>query len=166
MYKKFPWLWLLALAASVSYFLITYSGLPERVATHFDLSGAPNGFMTKDGYLSFFITFTLFLNVLFGVLFLFLKKIPFALVNVPRKDYWAANPERMVALHQRLGAVLALIATFMNCVFLFTVQIVYQANTSDATFQIPLNGGVFFILLGSVFMVIFAFLILRPPQEA
>lgn len=165
MSKKLPWFWLTALAASGTYFLLTYGGLPERVATHFNAAGNPNGFMTKDGYLAFFITYTLFLNVLFGAAFLFVKKIPVALLNIPRKDYWTSTPERMEVLHQKLEAVLALIASYINCTFLFTVQVVFQANSPNAAFQIPINGGVFFILLGALCLVIFVFLILRPPSD-
>ena len=166
MSKKLSWLWLFFLLASISYFFMTYGSLPDQVATHFNAAGNPNGYMTKDSYLSFFLTFTLLMNLVFGAALLTLKKIPVALINIPRKDYWTANPERMEALHQKLGAVLALVATFMNCVFLFTVQVVYQANTPNVAFQVPLNGGVFFILLGVLCLVVFAFLVLRPPQDS
>ncbi|SRR5579871_2111002 len=165
MSKKLPWLWPLALAASAAYFFLTYGSLPEKVATHFDASGNPNGFQTKDGYLFFFIQFTLMLNALLGAVFFLLKKIPVSRMNLPRKDYWTSSPERMDVLHQKLGAVLALVATYMNCAFIFAVQAVYQVNTPNAALQIPVNGGVFFILLGALFMVVFAFLILRPPPE-
>src|SRR5579862_2196900 len=114
MLKKLPWVWLAALAASTIYFFMTYGDLPGNVATHFDISGKPNGFMTKDGYLSFFVTFTLVLNGVFGASFLLVKKIPMALVNIPRKDYWTANPQRVETLHRKLGGILSLVAAYMN----------------------------------------------------
>jgi uncharacterized membrane protein len=42
------------LMAAVAAFVIATSGsLPERVASHFDGAGNPNGYMTRDGYRTF-----------------------------------------------------------------------------------------------------------------
>lgn len=41
------------LAGTAAFLVATVDRLPEVVATHFDASGRPNGWMTRGGYLAF-----------------------------------------------------------------------------------------------------------------
>src|SRR5450631_3005064 len=67
--------------------------LPDRMASHFAASGAPNGWMSKT---QFFIVFAVvFLPALFVEFWLHRKieKTPGARINLPNKEFWLA-PER------------------------------------------------------------------------
>ena len=68
--------------------------LPERVATHFDAAGRPNGWMTRPAD----ITFTACLG--FGLAFVMIglmysiRFMPASLINLPHHDYWLAAERR------------------------------------------------------------------------
>jgi hypothetical protein len=47
----------LSLPATVVLYALTWNQLPARLATHFDFSGHPNGWMSREGSLVFFILF-------------------------------------------------------------------------------------------------------------
>ena len=67
--------------------------MPERVATHFNGSGEPNGWMSRSANQMFMLAFGLAFP-LFVVLLCYLTRfLPSGLVNIPRRDYWLA-PER------------------------------------------------------------------------
>ena len=70
-----------------------YPRLPDRIATHFDGAGHPNGWSSKD-------SFGIIMAVILGLFLLpmlvtiaIVGKVPDHLINLPRKDYWLA-PER------------------------------------------------------------------------
>ncbi len=165
MVKKAAWVWLLAFGVTTAYFFGTYGNLPDRLATHFDAVGNPNGFQTKTGYLVFSLTFNFMINALLGLVSLLVSRIPVSRMNIPNKDYWLAQPERAAELRRRVTAILAFAAIFTNAAFLFAEQVVYQQNTPDPLWKIPINGGVFLLLAGSVALVIFSLLVLRPSEK-
>src|SRR5947208_16981186 len=47
----------LSLPATVVLYALAWDQLPARLATHFDFSGHPNGWMSREGSLVFFILF-------------------------------------------------------------------------------------------------------------
>ena len=75
------------------FIVYTSQVLPERVATHFGVGNEANGWMSRNGYVSFILAFTVgvvaFLVFVTGAL---LARFPHW-TNVPNRDYWLA-PER------------------------------------------------------------------------
>lgn len=69
------------------------SQLPEKVATHFNLSGTANGWMTKRQHLLFTSSFGIGLPLVLVGIFAFVSLLPARLVNIPNREYWLA-PER------------------------------------------------------------------------
>jgi len=68
--------------------------LPERVATHFNGAGQPDGWMTRTTHLMFMgifgLIFPLFLiGICWGTRFL-----PVGLVNIPHREYWLASERK------------------------------------------------------------------------
>ncbi len=89
----------------------TAAQLPERVATHFGMDGAPNGWMTRAGHVRFTtltgIGSSGFVLAVFG----FIRWCGDAGLNIPNKEYWIA-PERREATYefvQRQGFLFACI---------------------------------------------------------
>ena len=76
-----------------SYLLFSVSHLPDCVATHFNGSGQPNGWMNRPTYLLFTAVFGFaFPLFLVGICFI-VRFLPVRYYNIPRRDYWLA-PER------------------------------------------------------------------------
>lgn len=164
MTRMLGWMWLAVLALTLFYLFSTQGSLPGNLAVHFDLEGRPNGWMQKDAFLKSFIPMILLVNGIFGLLSAFIGRVPLESMNLPYKAQWISTPDRRAELYARLKGIPALTGVFINIVFLFAVQVVYQQNVPGAPFQIPLNGGVFMLLACSVLMVSSLFLLFRPPQ--
>jgi uncharacterized membrane protein len=97
--------------------VVLWPSLPERVATHFNTSGVPNGWSSRSGLVR-----VLGLPVaLFTALFVaagWLDRIPARFMNLPRREYWLA-PERREATYAALrdGLRWFLLVTFATLGF-------------------------------------------------
>jgi uncharacterized membrane protein len=80
-------------AGFVGFVFVSAGQLPERVATHFNAHGQPNGWMSRSGHILFVFILGTVLPVLIIGLLSFVRSLPAALINVPNRDYWLA-PER------------------------------------------------------------------------
>jgi serine/threonine-protein kinase len=104
----------IALGATI---ISTTATLPPRVATHFAVGGAPNGWMTRDGYLVFMLAFALAVPwFVFAMTVLLPSRFP-RMSNLPNRDYWLA-PERIDATLDTLrtfgAGVALLVAVFLG----------------------------------------------------
>ncbi len=101
--------------------------LPERVASHFDGEGRANGWSSRGTFWGLYGGVVGLLAGIFLIVPAILRRIPPALINMPRKDYWLA-PER----RERTLAVFGAQLTWFGCaslVFLVALmQLVIQAN--------------------------------------
>ena len=74
--------------------VISFSLLPERVATHFNGRGDPNGWMSRPAHLLFMSLFaTLFTLFLMGLGFAS-RSLPADLINIPNRNYWLTESRR------------------------------------------------------------------------
>jgi uncharacterized membrane protein len=71
----------------------TYQQWPESVATHFDLSGNPNGWMDRIPNIVAYVALGFALPLMIYGLFCLASVFPTHLVNIPHRAYWLA-PER------------------------------------------------------------------------
>ena len=113
---------LLVLAAAV--FVITHfmwiAQMPERVASHFNAAGKPNGWMTRGQHSGFMLLFGLGEPAFVLTLIWAMKFLPANLLNVPKPDYWRA-PENypkacaiMLTWAQTLAVAMLIWNTFFN----------------------------------------------------
>jgi ABC-type Fe3+ transport system permease subunit len=77
------------------------SQLPSRVATHFNGSGQPDGWMSRDDHLRWMTLFGLGFPLLVPVLVSFSRLLPDSLYNIPNREYWL-GPERRTETHSYL----------------------------------------------------------------
>ncbi len=97
---RLPWFLFatILLIASISWWH-AYPELPERIASHFNGAGVPNGWMTKDQ----FFTLNAFLvgMAVFTGLFppFMIAKVDPSLINLPNKDYWLAPGSMLQPWH-------------------------------------------------------------------
>ena len=68
--------------------------LPNRVATHFDGSGRPDGWMSRDSHLRFMVVFGLAFPLFVPAIVFASRFLPDRLYNLPHRDYWLAPTRR------------------------------------------------------------------------
>jgi len=85
---------LFALVLAALVFVITHfiwlGDLPQRLATHFDRAGKPNGWMTRQDHGLWMLLSGLGLPFFILCLIWLMRFLPSSLLNVPRPDYWRA----------------------------------------------------------------------------
>lgn len=135
---------LLALAVTAQA-LWQHDRLPERVATHFNLAGQADGWMSRDNQTKAHIGLVLFIAVLLEGLARLSPRLPDSLVNLPHRDYWLA-PERRAATHAWIAGLLRLIGCVLMAFFLALFHLVYRANL-NAT---PMLTGPAGLLVGGL----------------
>ena len=89
---KFPrlplYVWLFTVALCVFSVATSFPSLPERLATHFDAAGHPNGWSSRTAYVAFFPSFTLGVSGFVLGLTYAIRFFPASTLNVPHSDYW------------------------------------------------------------------------------
>ena len=93
--RKFPpLLFAMLLGGAAVFILVLTRQLPELVAIHFDASGRPNGFTTREGCRDFMLLSTLGAPLLIVIATSLVPRLlPGSMINIPNRDYWLA-PER------------------------------------------------------------------------
>jgi hypothetical protein len=81
---------------------LSSDSLPSRIATHFDLHGAPNGWMSKSGFMTFSIGF-LWLAIIGGILII-------QNVMVPQESFTTPMFILGATVGLQVGAFFAIIA--------------------------------------------------------
>jgi len=69
---------------------IDFPQLPERVATHFDLSGSANGWMSRPDHMISMVCMGFGLPTFISVIMLLMRVLPSSTLNVPHSAYWRA----------------------------------------------------------------------------
>src|SRR5215813_8923472 len=83
-----------AVLIAVAWFIMTTTEhLSETVATHFGSGFLANGWMQREGYLTFSLTFATVLPAIVAGIVGWLPRIFPRYVNIPHRDYWL-EPER------------------------------------------------------------------------
>ncbi len=139
-----------------------HATLPERVATHFDVRGQPDDWMSRDAHAAFQAGLAVFIAAVFAGLGHFIDRLPARFINVPHRDYWFA-PERRAAALQAVAALLHTIGCATLAFFMFVFHHVHRANLSGGRLEIelmPLIIGQFLFIIGVV--IIFMFRFRRP----
>ena len=131
--------------------------LPGMVATHFDLAGHANSYMTRSMHLKTIGAFGILVPLAELVLFYFIGSIKADFINIPHRHYWLAPEQRDETLKFifRQGAWLTCLTLAF---FAMIEQSIVVANQSHPAFLSPPvifgPAGGFLACLG-VWMVIF-----------
>lgn len=94
--------WLLVLAAALHMFFY-YPILPERVASHFDLYGRPNGWTSKGVFIVTYAVTVLFMALMYACIKYALPTMPDSLINMPNKNYWLSPERRSESINIIMG---------------------------------------------------------------
>jgi serine/threonine-protein kinase len=139
------------LAAFVAFTARTSARLPDRVATHFDIHGKPNGWMTKSQHLKFTIGVGVGTPLIVLGVFVFVRRMKGWGLNIPNKDFWLA-PERREATFDFLIRHGFWLAALMIAFHAALFEAVVIANASRPVLlpatQMAWLTGIFVALLG------------------
>ena len=146
-----------------------YPQLPNRMASHFDIYGRPNGWQPKE---AFFLTMALAIVATGAIGFLLPRAIaaaPAGLINLPRRDYWLA-PDRREATFRFLRSRFAWFACGALFVLLYAASEAINANLPDhGPF---LARGMLYVLAGFLLVTaagtvdLFRHFSSAPPQHS
>ncbi|MDP1561384.1 MAG: DUF1648 domain-containing protein [Pirellulaceae bacterium] len=71
-----------------------WTQLPERIATHFDAQGKPDGWMDKRSATLLFAGLVTFLPLFFVGIGLMIRSLPTSSINLPNREYWLSAERR------------------------------------------------------------------------
>ena len=135
---------LLLAAAGVVQVLHYYPLLPERMASHFDGSGRPDGFQSKEGFVALSAAMLILTVVIFGGLGSVFRRIPTKWFNLPNRDYWLA-PERREETLEAISGQMEWFGAASLALYLYVIQRVVETNLTSGP---SLDSGSMFVVLG------------------
>lgn len=163
---------------SVVYFLMlilgllewarVYPQLPERLASHFDAAGRPNGWQTKQDFFTVMLLVTALSAVVAFLVPRLITLLPAELINLPNKSYWL-RPERRSETQRYLSAKLAWLGCALLFVLLTAAALSIQANLPgherfDSPRLFRVLGGFLLLLLAGTGLTLRHFY--RLPEDA
>ncbi len=102
--------------------------LPERVASHFNLQGHADGWMTRDGAVGLMAVAVFVVPLIIFSAFNIARVAPLSSVNLPNKQYWFAEERREKSL-RFLAESGAYCAILMVMFFSLLHNFVIEANS-------------------------------------
>jgi uncharacterized membrane protein len=112
----------------VGYLVYSAALLPERVATHFNAQGQPDGWMSRSSHLAFTTLFGFAFPLFLVTLFYVIRFLPPQGLNIPHRDYWLAPERRLETFDYLFGHSMWLAGATLG--LLLGIQfLIVQANT-------------------------------------
>jgi len=148
-------------AAGVLLVSYHWQRLPDRVASHFNGSGAVDGWMSRDANFILSAGLLVGLTAMFCFLGIMMQRLSQKWINLPNKDYWFAA-ERQQETRRHLAGWSWTFGALLNLFLIFTFHQVFLANMSD---PVAMDNTVMFaglaiylaISLGSVVALLIRF---------
>lgn len=128
--------------------------LPERMATHFDWRGQPDGWMSSQGYLTFMAVFGFLFPLFPAALCLLLRFLPASVINIPHREYWLA-PERRGETVGYLVRHMLWLSCLMSGLTIVLHQLTVEANQQVPPQLSNAIWGYLVLFLVGVFLWIF-----------
>jgi uncharacterized membrane protein len=143
-----------------------YPRLPERIASHFDASGHPDGLGTRNEF--FAVEGAVVAGMIVLVLFLewLVPRMPASRVSLPNKDYWLA-PERRAATDltiQRWSATFLLLSLGF-LVYVMQLALLVNVTGDNAYMFVPMWAGLGAFLLLATALSVKLIRQFRKPRE-
>lgn len=101
--------------------------LPEKVATHFEISGTPNGWMSRSVHAAFILGTAAFVAIVCAGTTYLTRFLPDSMINIPNRAYWLA-PERRRETDDKVFALGLWIACLTVAFILGLHLLIVRAN--------------------------------------
>jgi ascorbate-specific PTS system EIIC-type component UlaA len=135
------------------------------MAVHFDFSGKPDGWSSKDSFLGLWILAIVLVNMWLPLTSLLTKKFPRHLINIPNKDYWLSNDERKKHMIAIVENTMAMIFAVVNLIFIYSLK-----YTNDININGHSSLRLWLIIIPIVFVcivpIIYVLMKLRIPESS
>lgn len=128
MNKFWKILWIFTLLIMIVQMIDYYPELPQKMAVHFDLSGKPNGWSSKDSFLGLWVLAIVLVNMWLPLTRLIIKKSPRHLLSIPHKDYWLSDEEKKKYMMAMVENMMAMIFAAVNLIFIYSMKYTYDMN--------------------------------------
>lgn len=153
-----PWsIVAVAFLTSIGLAIFGWMQLPEKVASHFDAAGQPDGWMSKTKFLAIMLAVHGFVVVTMLFVGRVMRYTPVSLLNFPNRDYWLAEQRREATIAETenmMAWIAAGSAIFIDVMFWFALE----ANLDQGQ---ELNSTATWIAVGILLVWLFAFLFVR-----
>lgn len=134
--------------ANLLVILITTAMMPERVAIHFGVGGAPDEWASRSVNAWLFFVLSVFFFALFYLIPALVRVTPVGLLSIPNKEYWT-QPEHRETMLRKLGTLMGEFGVGMFAFFIWVEVLAWRANLSD---PVRLNERLFYPALIGFFV--------------
>lgn len=124
--------------------IVYYPQLPQRLASHFDAQGRPNGWMSREAFFGIHLGIVALLVVSFLVLPTRLRLFRYRTWSIPNREYWLA-PERINETMQRLGEQMLRCGSVSAAFMILVTQLAVEANLNPPPL---LSSAITWLLVG------------------
>ncbi|MCU0449900.1 MAG: hypothetical protein MUC97_08665 [Bernardetiaceae bacterium] len=136
-------IWVLSLLGFLALFLGLYTTLPPQIAL------APGQVVSKSNFFYLALGVIVFFNGALLVLGGSLRYVPWSVMPVPRRLYWAQDRANRQRFHKRFSHWLKGIGVCLNGFLAVAVLEIFKANGQEVTFNLTfLYGVAAFFLIG------------------
>jgi uncharacterized membrane protein len=152
----------LVLALYVAYVALvvcTAPLLPDKVASHFGLGGAPDAWMSKQSFLITMLLLGIGLPLLVIGIFAATTYAPEWMINIPNKEYWF-SPDRVGFTRSWIFEQGFWLSCMLLSMFIATHWFVIEANRSEPV-RLPENSFLAMLACFVIGMGIWTFRFLR-----
>jgi hypothetical protein len=138
---------------------------PEKVPSRFSYDGRPISYMDKESFVSIMGWLVILLNAFFVGVFLFIRKLPTSLINMPHKKWYLEKEDRKEVMYQRIETLLLLQGIMINIVLLSLYS--YSLQLSKVILPISLSFQAIMIMtsLWMIATIINTFMLMKRPKE-
>lgn len=138
--------------------------LPERVASHFNMAGEPDGWMSRTAFLGLMGGVAVGLALMFAGITWLVRRLPPSWINLPHREYWLAEPRREASIHAMTKNLLghALLSLALISWLLHDAYRVNTAVDEAPTLSIWVPVGVY--LAGTAILLIRLFRRFHAPE--
>lgn len=165
---RVPFILFLALiVAAVAQAIKNYALLPDRMASHFGVSGAPNNWMDKPQFFMVYAGVVVLAAIVGFAVPWRIAQLPPSSINLPNKEYWLA-PERRDETFAFLQRHFAWFGCALLLLLVCVMELVMRADLDPAP-QLPAQEVLLFIfgfLLFTFFWIVAIFRRFSLPRES
>ncbi len=138
---------LLAVAQNAWY----WGQMPDRVATHFNLEGTPNDWMTKTNATIIMCGFQIGMPFFLIAITLLAARLPASMVNIPHRQYWL-HPDRHASSMGYVQLFMNWIAVAFSLFAMAINHLVFMANRDGDGLDTVWFGVLMTVFLVTIFL--------------
>jgi len=138
--------------------------LPEKIASHFDLEGQPNGWQDKNTFIIIFCILFAAMGGMFVFISWVLSVSPPELINIPNRNYWLGAEQKLQTIYV-LQIYILWYAIFLQVFLGYIAHNIILFNTRPVQ-QTTLTATGPMLLFGTVTIIwmVFIFRRFRKPR--